>query len=321
MLLISGARLRELVPVEAAIDAVRRAYVDSSRGRIEQPVRLAVGEGDGLAMLGRESGTADTVLKAITVRRGNPAAGLPAVQAVVLWFDGETGVPRALIEGTTLTALRTGAASGVATDLLARPDAAVLAVFGAGGQAADQVRSVCAVRPIREVRLIDVVFERAARRAEELAASLPAVRIRAVPDSAAALDGADVVCTVTTSTEPLFGVDQLAPEVHVNAIGAYTPAMCELPSDLFGEATLVAVDRRDAAMAEAGDLIRAMHADPSLESRLVEIGELLAGGRPIERSGRTVFKSVGIAAQDFAVARLAVERATALQTGMPDWQP
>ncbi|MGC8633598.1 MAG: ornithine cyclodeaminase family protein [Candidatus Limnocylindrales bacterium] len=317
MLLISSERLRQLVPVESAIKAVRQAYLDSSGGLIEQPVRLAVGGGDGLAMLGRDVSSADMVLKAITVRTANPAAGRPAVQAFVLWFDGETGSAQALIEGTALTALRTGAASGVATDLLAPPDARVLAVFGAGGQATDQVRSVCAVRPIREVRLVDVLPDRAARLAERLAASIPSVRFRAVQGAEAALRGADVVCTVTTSTEPLLRLDQLPPEVHVNAIGAYTPAMCELPADLFGTASLVVVDRRDAAMAEAGDLIRAVRADPSLERRLVEIGELLATGRPVERSGRTVFKSVGIAAQDLAVARLAVERAKGSPAAIP----
>ncbi len=321
MLLISSERLRELVPVEAAIDAVRHAYLDSSAGRIEQPVRLAVGGGDGLAMLGRDVSSADTVLKAITVRPANPASGRPAVQAVVLWFDGETGSAQALIEGTALTALRTGAASGVATDLLAPPDARVLAVFGAGGQATDQVRSVCAVRPIREVRLVDAVPDRAERLAARLGETLPGIRVRAARDAGAALEGADVVCTVTTSAEPLFGLDQLAPEVHVNAIGAYTPAMCELPPGLFSTASVVAIDRHDAVMAEAGDLIRAIGADPVLEHRLVEIGELLAAGRPIPRSGRTVFKSVGIAAQDFAVARLAVERATAVPGTTPTFRP
>jgi ornithine cyclodeaminase len=319
VLLISSERLRELVPVKSAIEAVRQAYIDSSQGLIEQPLRLAVGGGDGLAMLGRDVSSADTVLKAITVRAANPAAGRPAVQAFVLWFDGETGSAQALIEGTALTALRTGAASGVATDLLAAPDAQVLAVFGAGGQATDQVQSVCAVRSIREVRIVDVLPERASRLAESLAASMPSVRVRAVRGAEAALRGADVVCTVTTSTGPLFRLDALPPEVHVNAIGAYTPAMCELPADLFDAASLVAVDRRDAAMAEAGDLIRAVRADPSLEGRLVEIGELLATGRPLKRSGRTLFKSVGIAAQDLAVARLAVERAKRSPAAVPEF--
>ncbi len=317
MFLISSERLRALVPVEAAIAAVRAAYVDWAAGRIEQPVRLAVGEGDGLAMLARDRATADTVLKALTVRGANPSAGRPAVQALVVWFDGRTGTPRAVIEGGALTALRTGAASGVATDLLAPRDVGVLAVFGAGGQAADQVRGVLAVRPVREVRLFDVVPGRAQRLASRLSGEITGARFEVAKDPAEALDGASVVCTVTTAQEPLFSLVDLGPEVHVNAIGAYTPAMRELPGDLFSAASVVAIDRRDAALAEAGDLIRALRDDPSLEGRLVEIGSLLASGHVAARSGRTVFKSVGIAAQDLAVARLAVERA-ARDGGVPD---
>ncbi len=307
MLVISPDRLRELVPMRAAIDAVRDGFIAGSAGGIEQPTRLALEGGRALAMLAADRQGIGTVLKVVTVRGGNPGRGLPAVQAVVIWFDGETGTPEAIIDGGTLTALRTGAASGVATDLLASPAAGVLAMIGAGGQAADQVRAVCAVRPIREVRIASRDPMHAAALAARLAGELEPVRVVAgnVPG---ALAGADVVCTATTATRPLFAALDLAPVVHVNAVGAYTEGMCELPAELLAGASVVAVDLIDAALAEAGDLIQAIRVGLLQRERLVEIGTLLA--RPAAPpGGRTVFKSVGVAAQDWALARLAVDRA------------
>ncbi len=307
MLVISPDRLRELVPMRAAIDAVRDGFIAGSAGGIEQPTRLALEGGRALAMLAADRQGIGTVLKVVTVRGGNPGRGLPAVQAVVIWFDGETGTPEAIIDGGTLTALRTGAASGVATDLLASPAAGVLAMIGAGGQAADQVRAVCAVRPIREVRIASRDPVHASVLAARLAGELEPVRVvaRNVPG---ALAGADVVCTATTATRPLFAALDLAPVVHVNAVGAYTEGMCELPAELLAGASVVAVDLIDAALAEAGDLIQAIRVGLLQRERLVEIGTLLAQSAP-PPGGRTVFKSVGVAAQDWALARLAVDRA------------
>ena len=309
MLVISPDRLRELVPMHAAIAAVRDGFIAGSAGGIEQPTRLALEGGRALAMLAADRQGIGTVLKAVTVRGGNPGRGLPAVQAVAIWFDGETGTPEAVIDGGTLTALRTGAASGVATDLLASPDAAVLAMIGAGGQAPDQVRAVCAVRPIREVRIASRDPVHAAALAARLGGELEPVRVVAT-NLPGALIGADVVCTATTATRPLFAARDLAQAVHVNAVGAYTEAMCELPAELLAEASVVAVDLIDAALAEAGDLIQAIRLGLLQRERLVEIGTLLA--RPAAPpGGRTVFKSVGVAAQDWALARLAVDRARA----------
>ncbi len=313
MLVIPAQRLRELVPVRTAIDAVRDGFIAGSSGDIEQPSRLVLEGGQALAMLAADRRGIGTVLKAVTVRRQNAARGLPVVQAVVVWFDGDTGTPEALIDGTTLTALRTGAASGVATDLLAPPEAGVLAMIGAGGQAPDQVRAVCAVRPICEVRVASRNPAHAASLAARLAAELEPVRVVAT-SVAGAIAGADVVCTATTATEPLFAARDLAPTVHVNAVGAYTETMCELPAELLAGASVIAVDRVEAAMAEAGDLIQAIRRGLLRPDRLVEIGALLA--RPTAPpGGRTVFKSVGVAAQDWALARIAVERARAQGTG------
>ena len=314
MLLISAERLRELVTMPEAIGVVRQAFIDVSRGAIDQPPRAAVGSGSALAMIARHDDGGGTVLKAVTIRPDNPGRGLPTIQALVIWFDGLTGTPLAVLDGTSLTAMRTGAASGVATELLAPADASVLAIIGAGGQAPDQVRAVCAVRPITEVHVAARSHGSAQRLANMLGSEV-SVKIVACETVVEAVLGADVVCAATNSTKPLFAAGDLRDHVHVNAIGAYTLTMGELPADLLGTADVVAVDQVEMALAEAGDVVGAIRSGALKVGNLIEIGNLLRGARP-RFSGRTVFKSVGIAAQDLALARLATEKAMAI-AGFP----
>jgi ornithine cyclodeaminase len=308
MMLISSHDIRALVPIGDAIDAARQAFIHVSTGDVEQPTRLALAGGEALAMLARDRRDDGTVLKGVTVRSQEPSAHLPAVQALVVWFDGVSGSPQAVIDGTSLTALRTGAASAVATDLLARPDATVLGMIGAGGQAPDQIRAICAVRPIREVRVFSRTSARSAALVEEMAPELAPVRLRTVESASGAITEADVVCTATTARDPVFVAGDLPRTVHVNAIGSHTLEMTELPAETFVNAQLVAVDARDAAFAEAGDLVAAMHVDRDLQDRVVEVGTLLLDGFGAP-GGWTIFKSVGIAAQDLFLARLVVKRA------------
>jgi len=249
--------------------------------------------------------------KVVSVFGGNPARGLPVIHALVLLLDPGTGVPRAVMDGTRLTALRTGAAGGLATDLLARPDASVLAVFGAGVQARTQVEAVRTVRRVREIRLLDSVPAAAERFAEELAGEAGAPPVRVLSDPRAAVEGADVIVTATTSSHPLFPGDAVAPGTHVSGIGSYTPLMREVDSQLVRRATVV-VDTREAALAEAGDLLIPLGEGVIEEDHIVaELGEVVRGLHP----GRTrpdeitFFKSVGNAAQDLAVAHLALEEA------------
>jgi len=311
MLLISADRLRELVTMREAIDVVRQAFIDVSRGVIDQPPRVAVGRGSALAMIARHTDGGGTVLKALTIRPDNPNRGLPTIQALVIWFDGLTGAPLAALDGTSLTAMRTGATSGVATELLAPADAAVLAIIGAGGQAPDQVRAICAVRDIREVRVAARSYDSAQRLLVKLEPELTSTKIVACQTVVEAISGADVVCAATNSKEALFAADDLRDRVHVNAIGAYTLTMCELPADLLRSAEVVSVDQVEMALAEAGDLVGAIRDGAMQVGDMVEIGTLLRQERP-EFTGRTVFKSVGIAAQDLALARLATEKAMAI---------
>lgn len=291
-----------------AIDAVRHAFEKVSAGAIEQPARLVLQGGSAIAMMARDSESETVVLKALTIRPQNPASGRPAIYALVIVFDGVSGAPAALIDGKSLTSLRTGAASGVATDLLAPEGATTMAMIGAGAQSADQIRAVCCVREIHEVRVVSRTADTAHYLINRITSELPSVHFVSKMSNTEAIAGADVICTATPASTPLFNASDLAPNVHINAIGAFTPEMCELPPELLRDARIVVVDQVEAAMAEAGDLLQAINRGQLDAGSIMEIGRVLKDPPSFE-GGRTVFKSVGIAALDLAVAQLAVWKA------------
>ena len=318
--------VRTAVDMPAAIEVMRTAFAQLASGMAELPERVAVSVPDqGATALvmpaylrtGRELG-----LKVVGVFPGNAAHGLPTVPATVLLLDAATGLPLALMDGTYLTALRTGAASGLATDLLARPEARVVALFGAGGQAPYQLEAVCRVRRIERVWLVNRTLAHAEQLTERIAGWgewRPGEVHVADParEAQAAVADADVILTATSSTEPLFAGDWVRPGMHVNAIGAFTPAMCELDATLLRRA-LIVVDQRAAAMAEAGDLLRAMREGAlGADAIHAELGELALGTRPgrTDPEQITVFKSVGLAVQDVAVASYAYREAIRLGLG------
>jgi len=307
---LAGDRIREAVPIADMLDAVEAAYRDLAAGRDRSPLRSHVELPDGalLLMPGVREGGAGSSVKLVTVMPRNATRGLPTVQAVIIWFDAATGRPLAVLDGTTVTAMRTGAASGVGTRLLARTDATTLAVIGAGGQAEWQIRAVLAARPISRV----LVYARDARACAAFAehmAGLTGSEVRPVASAEAALRDADVVCCATTSSIPVFDAEWLRPGAHVNGIGAYRLDMVELPSEMFARALVVAIDAHAAAMAEAGDVVAAIERGAIREEDLVEIGAVArewAASR--DPDAITVFKSVGLAIQDVAAAELIASR-------------
>ncbi|HEU4320996.1 MAG TPA: ornithine cyclodeaminase family protein [Acidimicrobiia bacterium] len=277
---------RVALPMLDAIEAMEQAFSGDS----EAPLRSLVGSS--LVMPGRLDDL--MAVKVVSTVPGNPAG-------LVVAFDGE-GTPLGIVDGPTLTAIRTGAGAGLATRLLAREDAATLAMLGAGAMAFDQVEAVRAVRPIREVR----IWSRSYGNARGLADRIGGV---AVDSADEAVRGADVISCATPSTRGLFAAASVSERAHVNAVGAFTPEMAELPPDLL-ERAYVVVDDVDAAAAEAGDLIQAgRHPDTTLR-------ELLAGTAPEILEGVTVFKSVGVAAQDVAAAGRALRNAAAQGLGV-----
>lgn len=307
---IDADRIRAAVPMVELLDAVEAAYRDVAAGRDRSPLRshLDLGDGTLLLMPGVRVGGPGVSVKLVTVMPGNSARGLPTIHALIVWFDAATGRPLALLDGAAVTAMRTGAASGVATRLLARTDARTLAVIGAGGQAEWQIRAVLAARPIRRV----LVHARGAEQRNAFArrmSALTGVDVQGADDAEAAVAAADIVCCATTSTEPVFDAASIRPGTHVNGIGAYHLGMIELPPALFARASLVAIDAREAALAEAGDVVAGIGQGFIADDDLVEIGAIDRSWVDTRHPDAiTVFKSVGLAIQDVAASELIAAR-------------
>lgn len=316
---LTGADVRRLLPMRQAIELMREAFGQLASGAATVPVRTRIEAEDtgcqALFMPSYLPAQGQVGLKVVTVQPANAARGRPTIHGLMLVLDATTGQPQALLEAEALTALRTGAASGLATDLLARPEARVAAVIGAGGQAAAQLEAVCAVRPIERA----YVFSRTAARAERLAAAMTerlGLPVTA-PSTRERLREADVLCTATTATTPVFGADEVRAGVHINGIGAYRPDMAEVPAAVV-QAAAVVVDHRASCLAEAGDLIQPLRAGLIDEAHIqAELGEVVLGkhrGRT-DPGAITFFKSVGNAVQDLAAAGYVVRRAEAEEAG------
>lgn len=324
MLVLTRRDVYELVPMRDAIDLVKQAFRDLSRGTARAPLRTPIeipdAQGTTLFMPAYVPSLHSLGLKVVSVFPDNPARfGKPTIHAAVLTVSPETGEPSALLDGTYLTALRTGAASGAASDLLARPDARTLLVIGAGAQGPTQAWAVLCVRPIETIYVFDrnpQASQSFADRLRELVPDLHA-RVEVVEELDTVVPLADIICTATTARSPLFSDALLRPGVHINAIGAFTREMQEIPPETVARAYVV-VDSIPAALAEAGDLIKPLEAGIIGEEHLrTELGEIVDGIKPARTSAEqiTLFKSVGNAVQDLAVAAEAVRRALALGRG------
>jgi len=312
--------VQKALPMPRAIKAVRDAFVQLSAGRADVPLRTALDvprhNGVTLFMPAYLSVDDQMALKIVSVYDDNPDKGLPLIHALVVVVDVETGAPAAIMDGTYLTALRTGAASGAATEALAPPEARVAAVFGAGAQGRTQLEAVCAVRSIEEAWIYDVESERAGTYADEMADRLD-VGVRVAETPAVAVGSADVICTATTSSRPVFDDADVQPGTHINAVGAYTPEMQEIPSQTVLRAKVV-IDHHEAALAEAGDLLIPIDQGVMTADHIsAELGEVIAGDASGRESSEeiTLFKSVGVAVQDVAVAAAALEAAQAMDLG------
>jgi ornithine cyclodeaminase len=323
MLVINARQVRELLPMKEAIEVDKQAFLLHSAGQTEVPVRQGFeipGRGSVLFMPAYVKGDIGSVgIKIVSVFPGNLAKGITSVPAQVLLVDCETGVVKALMDGSEITRVRTGAIAGAATDILARRDAAVGALFGTGGQAAAQLEALLCVRPLKEVRVFDLLSDRIAPFIEnnrELAARYGA-KLTAARSSEEAVDGADVITTVTTAKTPVFDGNRVKRGAHVNGVGSFLPASRELDERLLSRAR-VFVDNREAVLAEAGDfLIPAAAGDYDLNDIAGEIGDVIAGklaGRASD-DDITVLKTVGYAVLDVVAAQTIYEKAVASGAG------
>ncbi|MEU6145604.1 ornithine cyclodeaminase family protein [Streptomyces sp. NPDC047081] len=293
--------IREAVTMHEVIDAVRRGFVDLAGGEFEMPVRTPLGDGKFMVMSAHHRSTASAVIKTLSLN----SERRPVIAGTVVW--SETGsLDHLVADAGVVTTLRTGAAVGVATDLLAAPEAGRLTLIGAGAQAPDQVRAVHAVRPLSRLTVVGRDPRRTQALLETLAPELAGVELLASTDAESAVAEAEIVCCATNATSPLFRESALPARVHVNAIGSYRPTMRELPDELLASSTVV-IDDLDATLAEAGEIIQALDAGVIAKDDLTELGTALTD-TAAEYGERTVFKTVGVAAQDWALAHLLADK-------------
>lgn len=320
MLVLNRSDVVRLLPMPACIALMRETFAARAGGRTIQPARSAVRTPDGLGtMLTMPAWISDPAalgVKVVSVFPGNPQRGLDSHQGAVLALDPATGQVLAILEAGAVTAIRTAAVSAVATDLLANPDAADLALLGAGAEARTHLAAMAAVRKLRRVR----VWSRSAARARAFAeaTTVPGgVPVEVMASAGDAVADASLICTLTASPTPVLEGRWIAPGAHINAVGAHTPETRELDTDAVTRARIV-VDARESALQEAGDLLI-----PIKERRLriadigAELGEVIIGTRPGRTSSAeiTLFKSLGLAIEDVAAARYVTAEARRLGVG------
>jgi ornithine cyclodeaminase/alanine dehydrogenase-like protein (mu-crystallin family) len=304
--IIDAADVRAHLTMAECIDAMVKAMIAVSGTTAFMPPRTVMPLIDKSGYFAVMPGSLSEPLvygaKVVSLHPANPAAGRPAIQGFVALFDHATGRPLALVDGAEITALRTAAASGLATRLLARSDSATLGLLGYGVQAGTHLEAICAVRDIAEVRVWGRSWERARAFAERHSARLhPRIVAVAEPQTAAACD---IVCTVTGSAEPIIRGEWIRPGTHVNLVGAHSPTTREADTALVTRGR-VYVDALASAFSEAGDILIPIEKGALARSHVVgEIGALLLGrveGRATPAQ-ITVYKSLGVVAQDLVAA-------------------
>ncbi len=315
MLILGHDDVMAALPPEECAEAMAEVLTARARGEALMPLRTMVpfeGAAGFMGLMPAWRGGPDPVfaLKSLCVMPGNPGRGLDSHQGTVTLFDGSTGVPRAILDASAITAVRTAAVSAVATRVLARSDARVLAILGSGVQGRAHIRALRAVRDFDEVR----VYSPSTEHARALADGHATVASSAEQ----AVRGADVIVLATSSSQPVISRDWLAPGAHVNAIGASVPSARELDVETVVAGALFC-DSRESLRAEAGEFRLALEQGAiSGEDHIrAELGEVLAGMAP-GRTGPdelTVFRSLGLAVEDLAAAERAVSRARSLGLG------
>ena len=314
MLVISEAQVKGLLDLDELISALEQAHVQFSAGKVVMPVRLVVPlpeiGGRITSMPAFMSEGKALGIKIISYFRDNPKQDLPPILATISMYSAETGKLEVLMDGVYITAIRTACASAMATKALARPETPVLGVLGAGTQARTHIRALSRVRSIERVLIwspsrVNAIYVR-----EELEGEL-GIEIHPQESAEAVVREADILTAVTDAAEPILKAEWLKPGVHINAVGSHRPEAREMGSDTVKRATVV-VDSLDAINTECGDILLAVKEGAITPDHVRgEIGEVLSGAKP----GRTrddeitMYKSVGIAAQDVAAASLVYRRA------------
>lgn len=312
--ILSAEDIKKALTMPQAIAAMRTAFSQLSSCDVSMPTRAHIDTSDpkGTALfMPSYSGSENAIcIKTVTLFPGNPANNLPLIQGMVCLFDGSDGRPLAILDAPTLTSLRTGAASGLATDLLARKDATTAAIFGAGVQGRTQLAAVAAVRDLQQAWIYDKSESAAKKFADEMSQQLD-INVCPAASPAEALVSADIACTATVSNTPVFDDASLPAGIHINAVGSYKPHVQEIPLETVIRSKVV-VDHKHSALEETGDLIIPIEKGVfSPEKIHAELGDLLTEKLPARTSPDevTLFKSVGVAVQDLTAATAALKNA------------
>lgn len=324
MIILNADDVRKALPMREIIDAMKQAYASLSDNKAHVPLRtrLIIPPHDAVSLFMPAYVQTDEsealAIKVVSLYPKNPQRGLAFIQAAVLAFEAETGRAIALIEGSALTAIRTGAGSGAAIDILARSASHTVAIFGAGVQGRTQLEAACTVRKIDKAWIYDSNQEKAKAFAEEMMGQGPIPRdLKPASTPQEAVVEADIICTATTSISPVFADKDIKPGTHISAIGSYTPEMQEIPAETIQRAKVV-VDSRSAVLAESGDLIWPIQSGLITQSHIsAELGEIVLGKKTGRQSNDevTYFKSVGVAVQDAIAAQLAMKNAKEMKLG------
>lgn len=317
--ILSGRDIAALLPMDACIELMGRTMAAVSEGRARFPPRAVMPAAPGGFMAWMPGSLDDPAcfgVKLLSLFSGNPAAGMSSHLGLVVLFEAEHGRPSALLDAAELTAIRTAAVSGLATRLLARPDAGDLAILGAGEQAASHLAAMLAVRPIRRVRVWSrtEASAQAFAKAQQQKHGLP---VEVAASAREAVAGADLVCTVTASREPVLAGAWIAPGAHLNVAGASRPDATEIDTEAVVRARYF-VDCRASTELEAGDWLRARECGAVGPNHIVgEIGEVANGSKPGRGSDAeiTLFRSLGVAAEDLAAAAYVLDAARASGVG------
>ncbi len=314
MLLLSRSDLEKLISMKEVIESVERAFLELYNGKAKVPLRtiIEVEKHNGfiLYMPSYLEDSEALAVKVVSLYPENTKKGLPSVLASILLNDPKTGAPLALMEGTFITAMRTGAASGVATKYLARKDSKIAGIIGAGVQARTQLWAVCEVRNIEKALVYDINPKNAKKFAEEMSKKL-GIEIKTVESAREATEKSDILIVATTAREPVVKGGWIREGTHINSVGWVGRDARELDSETVRKSKLV-VDSKEGVLNESGDIIIPMKEGVIDEGHIhAELAEIVAGVKKGRENNReiTLFKSVGLAIEDAITAKLAYEKA------------
>ncbi|HWO75237.1 MAG TPA: ornithine cyclodeaminase family protein [Bacillus sp. (in: firmicutes)] len=320
MLVLSADDQRKTITMKEAIDSVALALLEFSKGRTDSPIRTAIPikqEAAALFMPSYIDETNSLGIKIVSVFPQNKALGKSTISGLMILLDTDTGQPLALMEASYLTILRTGAVTGLATKYLASKEAKKLAVIGTGAQLRGLIEAIITVRQIEEITLFNRSQQKAEQLRLEISKKYPDTKIVIDKTSQEAIQNADIIVTATNSYETVIN-GPIAEGIHINAIGSFKPSMQEIPTHIVKKANKIVVESKEAALEEIGDIIIPIREGVLTPDDIyAELGEIVLGNRNGRQSEQevTIFKSVGFAPMDVAVAKTIYDRAVSLDLG------